>query len=134
MSLKVILYPLIFMLRRSVFVAYSVWLGDHPAIQMVCHNVTTLLYLTILISDGIYASRHFKVIEVGSELLGLLIAAMLQQCQVFSDVASNLHITVGFLASLSLLLFLNIYHMVATLIVNYREKKRLQRMLKLGEQ
>lgn len=133
MSLKVVMYPLIFMLRRSIFIGYSIWLGEHPALQMICHHVTTIVYIAVLSSDGIYASTHFKVIDVGSELLGLFIAAMLQQCQIFSDNASQFNITVGFLASLSLLLLLNIYHMVATLVANYREKKRLRRMLKLGQ-
>ena len=84
-SRKVILYPTVFMLRRTLFIAFSIWLGKHPVLQMACHQVSTLLYLVYLSGDNLYASRRYKVIEVGSEFLGLVAAAMLQQCQVYRD-------------------------------------------------
>ena len=66
---KVWVYPLVFMLRKTVFVAITVLFSKSPSMQMTLHEVTTFLYTVYIIRPGVYECSRKRFVEVGSELL-----------------------------------------------------------------
>ena len=45
---KVWLFPLFFLVRRSAFIAITVFLFEYPALQMAAHQVITVPYMAYL--------------------------------------------------------------------------------------
>ena len=68
-----------FMLRRTLFIIVTNWLINYPSVQIVVHNVTSMLYLAYMVSDDLFKTKRRMIVEMGSELLGLFAANVLAQ-------------------------------------------------------
>lgn len=77
---RIMLYPIAFFYRRTIFVAVTIYLFDYPAMQMIVNQVITLAMAGFLLHEtSLFASRSQKIVEVGSEVFFLISCLFLQQ-------------------------------------------------------
>ena len=77
---RIIVYPPTFFYRRMIFVSATVFLFDTPVMQMLIHNLMTLIILAYLCHDKqMYTTRRQRSIEISSEFLLMFISILLLQ-------------------------------------------------------
>ena len=76
------LYPLFFFLRRTAFVAVTIYLFAFPSLQMLSHQLLTLgMLLYLCWDDQMFETTSQKIVEIGSEYLMLGTCVFLAQFQ-----------------------------------------------------
>mmetsp|Transcript_33837 Transcript_33837/g.44687 ORF Transcript_33837/g.44687 Transcript_33837/m.44687 type:complete len:168 (-) Transcript_33837:1184-1687(-) len=79
-------FPVAFFLRRLIFTAVTVFLIDHPALQMIVHQLLTMAAILHLAYDiRVLSSSLQKIVEFGSEILLLVASTLLAQFNVFGQ-------------------------------------------------
>ena len=127
----VLVHPLLFMVRREFFAVIAVILIEHPVMQMIGHQVSTLAYLIILCQEGVFSSRSQKWISISSELTGLLVSIMLMQLTRGDlDGAREKLLSDLFLALIAFMILINVFFVSLTVKQNCRESKRLKALVK----
>ena len=78
---RIMLYPLAFFYRRTVFIVITVFMFDYPALQMIVNQLLTLFMIVYLIyeSHSLFANRSQQIVEVGSEIGYLVCSLFLQE-------------------------------------------------------
>ena len=71
-------YPVVFMLRRVLFIVITVAMFDYPTLQMAAHQVLTLLYIKYLCTDNLFESKRRQRVEVASEFICMIACIFLQ--------------------------------------------------------
>lgn len=75
-----------FLLRRLVFVAVTVWLFEHPVLQMIAAQTLSLLMLANLAYSSVrYVERSRQVVEVMAESLLLVMQVIIMQFMAHMD-------------------------------------------------
>jgi len=120
------LYPLAFFWRRILFAVATVYLLEHPALQIIVHYLLTMLMVVLLLWDGrAFESQSQRLVEIGSEFLLHLSSIMLAQ---FINPAYSSdeieHMEVVTLVFLGLLLALNIIFILWFAISSCMSKRR----------
>ena len=106
----VLMHPLLFMVRREFFAVIAVLLIEHPVMQMIGHQVSTLAYLIILCQEGVFSSRSQKWISISSELTGLLVSMILMQLTRGEvDVVREKLISIIFFALIAFMILINVF-------------------------
>ena len=129
----VYIQPFVFFVRRSLFMAITVYAFDYPCQQMQLHSLTILAYLIYIVAaeSNLYEDEQRNRVEVIAEMLNLMAVCTLQQCtrgNEFND--SQKHsISIVFLTTLALLVLLSITYAVYSLLQRRRAKKRQNELL-----
>lgn len=104
-------FPPAFFIRRVAFASATVYLFESPQAQMIVHHILSMLTISHLAFDRwAQASTGFRMVEIGSELLLHFTCILLSQFSIASYSAEALEAMV--LSSLTILVFLNLTHMV----------------------
>jgi len=113
------------MLRRTAFIAVTVFMFEYPVLQMIVHQLLTMATLVYLCHGNIFESQLRKCIEIFSEAMLLLSSIVLQNLmrRDFTDEAMDFGEKL-FIELLVMLLLTNIGFMIATVITNKKEAKR----------
>ena len=74
---SVCLFPAVFMIRRTLFVAVSVNLFDYPNLQIACQIVITILSSAYLIKQNPFDSQSRRYTEVLNDTIMLWISILL---------------------------------------------------------
>ena len=71
-------FPLAFFYRRTVFACITVYLFERPYLQIIVHQVTSLLTTIYLAwDDNKFKSRGVRFIEIATEVLLLLVCTLI---------------------------------------------------------
>jgi len=85
-------FPVAFFLRRLIFTVVTVFLMDHPALQMIVHQFLTMGALIHLAYDiRVLSSSLQKIVEFGSEILLLVASTLLAQFNAFDPKEKKTH-------------------------------------------
>ena len=77
---KIHRYPLLFMYRRTIFIAITIALFSFPSLQFLAHQVTSTAYMMYVMSrQHMFESAQQKYFEVAAELIHFLLVTILQQ-------------------------------------------------------
>ena len=77
-TIRVWIYPVSYFCRRTIFIGASVFLLDHPNMQMIMHQFLTMATLVYLCYDSrMFENRSQKSIEIVTEILLLLVSILL---------------------------------------------------------
>ena len=123
------LFPLAYFFRRSGFACVTVLLFEYPVLQFASNGLLTLCYLAYLASDRYnFDSKSRQIVEIGTELLYLLICTVMLQMSnpSYRDEDSTEAIEWAFLVCVGLVMMLNVIYVVHTAIQNKKESKRKQ--------
>ena len=130
-SRLVLMHPAIFMMRRQIFAIIAVILIDHPVMQMIGHQMSSLAYLIIMCQEEVFSSRSQKWIQIGTELTGLVVSTILMQLTRGDvDEYQEKLISDIFLSMIGFMILINIFFVFSTVRNNCRESKRLKNLLK----
>ena len=117
-------HPLMFMFRRTIFIAISVLLFNYPSMQMMGHCLLTLASAIYVAQDKMYTSRARQAVELGNEMLLLLISQLIQQCMRPMEPETLDIIGHYILAAVIILCSLNIGLMIYMIVLGFLEKRR----------
>ena len=73
-------YIFVFLVRRQLFIVLTVFVFDHPNMQMIGHIILTMINSTYLVADpAMFEEKNRKRIEVLNDLVLLLLSLFIQQ-------------------------------------------------------
>ena len=124
------LFPLFFILRRTVFAINAIVFFEYPHIQMVTNLITSLFYTIFLLQSTLFDDKMLRNIEIFSEFTFYLICSVILQFQVVNDPQSKDALNITFYVALGLLFFGNICFIICTIRQNKLKNKRLLAMRK----
>ena len=127
------LFPMGFFWRRTLFVVVTVYLFDWPSMQMIAHQVLTVLLIISLVADkSAFESTSQKTIEIGSELMLHFSSIMLAQFCIRDYTDAQLSMAeVWTLIFFGSLVLLNVTFIVYVFVKDCKEKRRKKRLEKL---
>ena len=129
---KAQLYPIMFFWRRGLFVAATVYMFDHPVIQMSAHYLLTILTIIIYLKDRFgFDSPAQRFVEIGSEIAMLVISVMLAQFMDLSlDEAYQIEMMqIVSLGGFGVLVTLNLVYIVWYFAIECKEKNRKKKLV-----
>ena len=73
------LYPLLWMLRRSIFMAITIFLFDYPILQFAANYFLSMAYIAYLVHQkALYEDGKRRFVEVFTEFMILTSTVLLQ--------------------------------------------------------
>ena len=119
------LYPIIFLYRRVIFMAATVFLIDWPSMQMIVHQLLTLASIAYVSYNGkMFLSKTQQYVEISSEVILLITSALLQQVMYDHNEWGNEMIEDWYLTFVGLLISVNIAFLIYSIVTNYKDGKR----------
>ena len=132
MKRRAYVYPIAFLLRRTIFTIITVCLFDYPVIQMILHIQFSLIYICIMISlRENFTTRRRMFTELAVEVISMFACIWLQILLMPLDDKGNKLVTFMFLGTLGLATFFVIIDLIMSIIYKQKEKKRANKLKKL---
>ena len=126
---RVYQWPIMFFLRRMLFCLMTVLLFDYPNMQFIVNQILTLATIMYLTYDShLIFAKGQRNIKAGSEALFLFTCIFLQQYtdSTLSEKAKDANQILFFIA-FGVLVFLNNFYLLRTIIQSCSEKKHKQK-------
>ena len=111
------LYPLLWMLRRSIFMAITTGLFQYPVLQFISNYALTIPYIAYLShSSSMFEDKRRRFVEVSTEFMVMISTILLQQFlrQDLEDEAKGV-IQNMFLTIIAVIVLINLAYLVSTL-------------------
>ena len=126
--------PLVFFFRRTLFIIATVFILEQPAIQMIAHQVLSILAVAYISYDShMFQSEVQRGAEIAAEVFLMLTSALIQQLMVLNNSKETIEaLELAILATLGLFVSINITYLVVSVILNCKEankKKLLEKRL-----
>ena len=127
-------YTFVFLVRRQLFIVLTVFVFEHPNMQMIGHIIQTMINSAYLVADpAMFEEKNRKRIEVLNDLVLLLLSLfMLQHMTKPEPDAKEVlgDITIGVLG---LLFILNVTYIGTMIRDSIRASKRTKKIQKIKE-
>ena len=108
------LYPLLWMLRRSIFMAITTGLFQYPVLQFISNYALTIPYIAYLShSSSFFEDKKRRFVEVSTEFMVMISTILLQQFlrQDLEDEAKSV-LSKMFLAVIAMIILVNFAYLV----------------------
>ena len=130
------LYPLLWMLRRSIFMAISTSLFHYPTLQFAANYALSIPYIAYLAhSNSLFEDGRRRFVEVFTEFMVMISTILLQQFlrQDLEDEAKVV-ITNMFLAIMAVIVLVNFAYLALTLYEQWKIYKKDEARMKQVEE
>ena len=108
------LYPLLWMLRRSIFMAITTGLFQYPVLQFISNYALTIPYIAYLShSSSMFEDKRRRFVEVSTEFMVMISTILLQQFlrKDLEDEAKSV-LSKMFLAVIAMIILVNFAYLV----------------------